>query len=333
MKMLERKEMKKMFQCQRDNRPTFVMLVGLPGSGKSTLIEKEYSNFCVHSSDAIREELSGDVNNQDINKQVFDTLHKRVKEDLTIGKNVVYDATNISWKRRKAFLQELNSIPCWKDCILMATPFELCVERNNSRERKVPYFVIERMYKNFDIPWYNEGWDAIEIAYTNAAVMSQYGDWSRFPTDHFNFNQESKWHTETLGDHCLKTLQYVQGQQAELRDIIKSETMIAAALHDCGKPFCKAFKDSRGNDSEFAHYYNHENVGAYNSLFYSKEDGIDSLLVAALIRYHMVFHFFKDWKQKTIDKYVAEFTSTNWLNELEFYKALQILHEGDKNAH
>jgi predicted kinase len=333
MKILERKEMKLMLPCQRDNRPTFVMLVGLPGSGKSTLIEKEYSNFCVHSSDAIREELSGDVNNQDINKQVFDTLHKRVKADLSIGKNVVYDATNISWKRRKAFLQELSSIPCWKDCVLMATPFEVCVQRNNDRDRKVPYFVIERMYKNFDIPWYNEGWDSIEIAYTNAQATNYYGDWSHFITGHLNYLQESKWHTETLGDHCLKTLQYVQSQEIELNDINRCETMIAAALHDCGKPFCKTFKDSRGEITEFAHYYSHENVGAYKSLFYGKEDGVDSLLVAALIRWHMVLHFFKDWKQKTIEKYENEFTCTNWLNEQEFYKALKILHEGDKNAH
>ena len=323
-----------MLPCQHnDNKPVFTMLVGLPGSGKSTLIAQEYYQHLVHSSDAIREELSGDVNNQDINKQVFELLHKRVKEDLLQGKDVVYDATNISWKRRKAFLQELTNIPCYKDCVLMATPFELCVERNKARERIVPYFVLERMYKNFDIPWYNEGWDSIEIAYTNAQVTSYYGDWSQFVIEHLDFNQESKWHNDTLGDHCLKTAQYIESRSNELNDINRCETQIAAALHDCGKPFCKTFKDAKGEPSEFAHYYNHENVGAYNSLFYGKEEGVDSLLVAALIRWHMTLHFFKDWKQKTIDKYESEFTCTDWLNEQEFYKALKILHEGDKNAH
>jgi predicted kinase len=315
------------------NDPIFLMVVGLPGSGKSFYIDKYYSAYSVHSSDAIREELSGDVNNQDINGQVFETLHKRVKEDLLHGKNVVYDATNISWKRRKAFLTELNKIPCRKSCILMATPFELCVERNKQRERVVPYHVIERMYKNFDIPWYNEGWDDITISFANAGVTNYYGDWSRFIIDHFDFNQESKWHSETLGDHCLKTLQYVQLHEAELTGYTELETKIAAALHDCGKPFCKTFKDSKGQDSEFAHYYNHENVGAYNSLFYSKEDGVDSLLVAAFIRYHMVLHFFKDWKQKTVDKYEKEFTEHHYLKDMEFYEALKILHEGDKRAH
>lgn len=314
-------------------KPVFLMVVGLPGSGKSTYIEKYYSNYHVHSSDAIREELSGDVNNQDINKQVFSTLHKRVKDDLVAGHNVVYDATNISWKRRKAFLQELKNINCHKECILMATPFELCVQRNNERDRVVPYFVIERMYKNFDIPWYNEGWDSIVIAYANSDAMTQYGDWSRFVVDHLDFAQDSKWHTETLGDHCLKTLQYVETREADLTPGNILETKIAAALHDCGKPFCKTFKDSRGEPSEFAHYYNHENVGAYNSLFYGKEDGVDSLLVAALIRYHMVLHFFKDWKPRTVEKYENEFVEHEYLQLIKFYDALKILHEGDKKAH
>ena len=73
----------------------FIMLAGLPGSGKSTyaeeLVRKE--GFVVHSSDKIREEL-GDVNDQSKNEQVFTILHKRIKEDLRSGKNVIYDATN-----------------------------------------------------------------------------------------------------------------------------------------------------------------------------------------------------------------------------------------------
>lgn len=325
--------MKKVFQCNHSgNKPEFIMLVGLPGSGKSTLI-KRYKEYKVHSSDDIREELTGDVNRQDINNLVFKTLHNRVKEDLLNGENVIYDATNINWKRRKAFLQELNKIPCWKYCLLIATPFEVCLERNNQRDRNVPYNIIERMYKNFDIPWYNEGWDNIWVEYTDDKHREAYDDWSKFIFDTLDFNQQSKWHTKTLGDHCRLCSEYVTKQVNELNGLNERETFLAAALHDCGKPFCKSFKDSKGNPSEFAHYYNHENVGAYNSLFYKKEEDTDNLLVAALIRYHMVLHFFKDWKPKTIEKYEKEFTSHKWLNEMEFYKALKILHEGDKNAH
>ena len=63
------------------------MMVGLPGSGKSTATEyfaKVY-NANIHSSDDIREEIFGDVNDQEHNKEVFEILHKRIKEDIENG--------------------------------------------------------------------------------------------------------------------------------------------------------------------------------------------------------------------------------------------------------
>ena len=68
----------------KTNKPILCFCVGLPGSGKSYWAEanKEELNAVVHSSDEIREELTGDVNEQSKNELVFSTLHKRVKEDL-----------------------------------------------------------------------------------------------------------------------------------------------------------------------------------------------------------------------------------------------------------
>lgn len=313
----------------------FIMLVGLPGSGKSTYAEKQFPTFKIHSSDAIREELSGDVNNQSINELVFKTLHKRVKDDLTAGKDVIYDATNLNWKRRKEFLKELNKIDCFKSCILVATPIETCLSRNAKRDRKVPKEVIDRMYRNFDIPWYNEGWDSICIEYTEECFKYCYGNWSKYTAEVMDYNQDSKWHSLTLGEHCEKTYQYVLQQISTgiSGRIATNEVLAAAALHDCGKPYCQTYKDSKGNDSDFAHYYNHENVGAYDSLFFEKDFFTNSLYVAALIRYHMTLHFFKDWKPKTITKYEKEFTEAKMLKEIGFYETLKLLHEGDKYAH
>ena len=313
--------------------PYFAMYVGLPGSGKSTYIANHHNtNLKVHSSDAIREELSGDINNQDINNKVFSLLHRRVKEDLKNGISCVYDATNISWKRRKAFLESLKGIDCWKVCYIMATPYEVCLEQNGRRDRVVPEAVIKRMYMNFDIPWYNEGWDHIELVYIKPEYKEFYGQCTDFLAETYEFNQESEWHSETLGRHCSKCGAYVS-QNINTSSLIQGEIVVASYLHDCGKPFVKTFKNSKGEPSEFAHYYNHENVGSYKSLFYSKHEKLDSLLIAALIRWHMVLHFFKDWKPKTIDKYEKEFTVHKYLEEIKFYDALKILHEGDKNAH
>ena len=109
-------------------------MVGLPGSGKSTYAKTltlDGKPYIIHSSDKLREELYGDAAIQGDNNKLFAELHKRIKEDLRHGENVVYDATNIKKKNRIAFLRELEDIPCHKDCIVMATEYKACVYNKN----------------------------------------------------------------------------------------------------------------------------------------------------------------------------------------------------------
>ena len=325
------------------NKPIFMMLVGLPGSGKSTFA-KQFENFKVHSSDAIREELTGDINNQDLNSKVFETLHKRVKKDLTSGYNVIYDATNINWKRRKAFLQELNKISCNKVCKVIATPFEVCINQNETRDRVVPIEVLDRMYKNFDIPYYNEGWDDIELVYLKEEYKTLYGRWSDFIENVIDLDQHNKHHTLTLGEHCQKCLQYVREKLCDRDDSLQkafpkyAELLMAAAIHDNGKPYTMTYINKKGEQTEEAHYYEHEHVGCYDAMNYClsasfAKNEIDKLDVCALIRWHMIMHFQKDWNVKTIDKYEKEFTENKYLKKIKFYEMLHILHEGDRFAH
>ena len=58
----------------------FYMLVGLPGSGKSTISNE--LNGEVFSSDALRKELWGDENTQGDNTLLFNELHKRIEKGL-----------------------------------------------------------------------------------------------------------------------------------------------------------------------------------------------------------------------------------------------------------
>ena len=132
----------------------FYMMVGLPGSGKSWYAENKLPDAVIHSSDTIREELLSDISDQNHQELVFQTLHDRVLSDLRAGKDVVYDATNVSYKRRMGFLHRVTAVnpQIKKVCVFMATPYILCVGRNANRERSVPENVIDRMYRGFDIP-------------------------------------------------------------------------------------------------------------------------------------------------------------------------------------
>ena len=301
------------------SKPAFTMMVGLVGSGKSTYAKQlaEETNAIICSSDAIREELCGDENSQDNNDEVFKILHSRIKENLKNGNNVIYDATNINSKRRRSFLSELRRISCIKKCIIMSTPFKMCCIQNESRNRVVPYEVIERMYKNWNTPYWFEGWDEIEIKKQDNISERYAMYWLR---NYWNYEQDNSHHSLTLGQHCRYVGYALNGDRT---------LMFAGYLHDCGKPFTKSFINSKGEETDVAHYYQHHCCGSYDSLFFRYPDGVDRLDVSVLINLHMMPYFWekdKEHGEKTRQKY-----QKLWGNEL--YNNVMKLHEADKNAH
>lgn len=306
---------------------TLYFMVGLPASGKSTWAEanKEKLNAVVHSSDAIREEL-GDINDQSKNELVFNTLHKRIKEDLMNGKNVIYDATNLSRKRRINFIShELKNIPCEKVCVLFATPYECCVKNNATRERKVPEHVLERMYKLFNIPCLQEGWNDIHIVWwdynKDGLKIDYFNDLKKWR----RISQDSLYHTLSIGDHMLAAEDYYAQMNIEHLPIVYD----AIIMHDCGKQMCKKFEDSSGNPSTVAHYYGHENSSSYMSLFYLKELDMytdeEILYASLLINLHMrPFAWNQSGKAKENDRR---------LFGDDIISTIELIHECDLAAH
>lgn len=291
----------------------FIMNIGLPSSGKSTWSQSQ-KNFIIHSSDELRKELYGNLNDISKNDKLFQELHNRIKKDLLSGNNVIYDATNISYKRRMQFLNEIKHIDVDKNAILFATPFEDCINSDRIREKRVGYDVILRMYKNFNIPMYEEGWDNINIQW-------------RFNPNQFNIDilmndlhkieQNNPHHSFSIGEHCVRTEQYL----SQISD--NKSLLMASLLHDIGKQFTKEFNDEKGYDI----YYQHHTVGAYNTLFYLKAQHYaddDILKVSKYIAFHMAPFQFEN--QKTIDNFIK-------LHGEEFYNNIMLLHKADIMSH
>ena len=229
------------------------------------------------------------------------------------------DSTNLSRKRRIAFLKQFNN--CEKRATVFAIPFEICCERNNSRERIVPQHAMDRMFKSFQPPAYEEGFNEINIITwgSDNTTLEDILDRNEIPHDNHH-------HTLNCRAHCIAA-------EAIAREISKREKLsvddtvlltIAARYHDIGKFMCKTFFDYKGNSTKEAHFYSHQNVSAYDFLAHFKDflSTEKLILIANLISNHMVFFE----SGAVIDK-------KKKLYGEEFWKLLEIVHEADLAAH
>lgn len=315
----------------------FTMLIGLPGSGKSYYANeyiKTRSGTVVISSDDIRQELWGDANDQQNPSQVFDEMFNRTVAAMEKGTNVIYDATNLVAKTRKTTLTRLRQA-LDQDFIAVADvivcSLSECKRRQGERDRKVPDEVIDRMVRQFQTPWYNEGWDTINVISCGKQQNIDREHWRMLGESHDNHH-----HSRSLEMHCAAV-------EGEMKERLRGSTIFsgygqkmieAAYQHDIGKHKTKAFKDSRGNPTDEAHYYNHDNVGAYLWLSGDKQNEWskeDFLFIAVLIQWHMQPYFLRD---KNGD-YRANFKE--WCDkkgfDLMFYESICLLHEADEAAH
>lgn len=286
-------------------------------------ISKEH-NAIIVSSDAIRGELFGDENDQNHNAQVFEEVHRRILAALRNGENAIYDATNLSAKRRKAFLSQVPR-DVHKIAVVMATDYDIVLKQNASRSRQVPVEVIKQMYQRMQIPRMNEGWDGIEYA----CNKNNTSDLISVLLPCIGYDQDNPHHSELLYDHMLAAANYVTRHSHEYGFAPREEAIvyIAALFHDIGKPACKTYKLWSGKIDDHAHYYGHADVSAYMIAclmrLVPEEDINDWGIILNLIQYHMDCYADPD----------------NWLDKVErqkglkFRKMLELLHEGDKNGH
>jgi len=304
------------------NIPKLTMMIGLSGSGKSTIAEN-INNTIVLSSDKIRKELFDDINYQGDNEKVFKILHNRIKENLLNGNDIIYDATNLSYKRRRHFLKHhLRDVEYFSIAYVVATTPSKCIKNDSRRQRTVGKEIILRQLKGFQFPLYQEGFDDIKIIYTS---QNYYFNTEFLPSFDFldKFNQENENHKYTLGEHLRKTGNYL------FKLYNREDLMIAGRYHDIGKTITKTFKNKNGEIGINAHYYNHQNTSAYLTMFYlpllrDKLSDVEKNRVCQLITWHMQPFFIE--KEKTKNKYLK------FLGK-DFYSDLIKLHRADKFAH
>lgn len=155
------------------SNPTLYMLVGVPGSGKSTWIAKNFPDLTGHyvaSTDRLLEiyaSMRGATYN-DVFQDNIDYANKammtHIKDVIMYGYNIIWDQTNLNKKSRA---RKLAAVPNTyrKIAIFFPTPETgKLYRRLGSRPGKtIPEFAVQQMINTLQQPTVEEGFDEVRV--------------------------------------------------------------------------------------------------------------------------------------------------------------------------
>lgn len=307
------------------------IMIGIAGSGKTRYAKQNLlTDKTVYlSSDEIRVEMYG-FEDQTHNDKVFARMKRETIESLNQGLNVIYDATNISKKRRQSLIKEIRTKT--EDTKIVAylccTPIDVLLERNLTRtERHLPWDKLEQMIKSIEVPMYYEGFDSIFLI--DGGMYNDIYDYNELIKKCANYNQGNPHHEETLEEHIKATTSYAEILGNSLQFKIDAEILRQAArYHDFGKLYTRLYNEKKG----YYVYYGHERISAYMYMCHIRKqcfvDELDRVILldshyqtCALILNHMEWYHREDMSE-----------IRKMLKDNDLYKMLELLHDADLNG-
>lgn len=170
---------------------TLILTVGIPGSGKSSWIEKNnYTNIPVVSRDVIRFQMLGNSKDDYFSKEdaVWKEYVHQIQCYLNNNSSVIADATHITKASRKKILDALNLDDKTDiNIIYFDVPLDVCLERNAKRTglARVPDEAIKGMYNKLTAPSFNE-----KYLYNWIHTINENGDVIK--AEHYRFLGKNK---------------------------------------------------------------------------------------------------------------------------------------------
>jgi predicted kinase len=148
-----------------------VLSIGLPGSGKSSWFKR--NNITPLSSDLLRGLLFDDPSEQRFQDLVFSNLRSLLRARLVARRPMNYvDATNLSPHERQGWIKLAHDYGYEVHAVFFDVPLEVCLDRNQKRQRVVAEDVMRRMSSKLQAPTFEEGFTKI----TNVRVKKKEGE-------------------------------------------------------------------------------------------------------------------------------------------------------------
>ena len=149
-------------EAPRPSKGVVVLAIGLPGSGKSSWFKRH--NITPLSSDLLRALLFDDPTEQRFQDLIFSNLRSMLKARLIARRPMNYvDATNLSPHERSGWIKLAKDYGYEVQAVFFDVPVEVCLARNQRRERKVPEDAMRRMAGKLKQPTFEEGFSKITV--------------------------------------------------------------------------------------------------------------------------------------------------------------------------
>jgi predicted kinase len=146
----------------RTPKGVVVLAIGLPGSGKSSWFKRH--QITPLSSDLLRVLLFDDATEQRFQDLIFSNLRSMLKARLIARRPTNYvDATNLTPHERQSWIKLAKDYGYEVQAVFFDVPVEVCLERNQRRERIVPEDVMRRMAAKLRAPTFQEGFAKITV--------------------------------------------------------------------------------------------------------------------------------------------------------------------------
>lgn len=150
-----------------ETKPTLVIMVGVPGSGKDYHImnHRFFTSLRANvvSRDTIRFDMLKDGDDYFKNeKKVFNQFAREIAVSLNEGRNVVANATHINKASRDKLIKAVDARVSAKDYeivyFVVEAPYETVLKQNGKRVglKRVPDDAITNMFGKFSMPAFGE---------------------------------------------------------------------------------------------------------------------------------------------------------------------------------